>query len=198
VQTGTSSFPDPLASLPAPTVGACTYNNFSKAVSVTINPGVYCGGIKLTGGTLTMNPGLYILEGGGLSIAAGTGISGSGVTIYNTSGSGNPYKPITINGNTTINLVAPTSGTYEGVLFFTDRSITSTSGNTILGNDSSTVQGTIYMPTVPLQFTGNASLVAYTTIVANTLSVTGNATLRDDYSSLADGAPVKGGAAVVE
>lgn len=198
VRTGTGSFPDPLANLPAPTVGPCNFTNFSRPVSTTINPGVYCGGITLTGGTLTMNPGLYILEGGGLNIAAGTGLTGSNITIYNTGNASYPNKPIKINGNTTLNLVAPTSGTYEGILFFTDRSITNTTANTVLGNDTSTIQGSIYMPTVPLQFTGNSTLVAYTTIVANTLSITGHATLRNDYSSLQNGAPLKGGAAVVE
>lgn len=33
----------------------------------TLSPGVYCGGIYDNGGTVTFNPGVYILNGGGLS-----------------------------------------------------------------------------------------------------------------------------------
>ena len=189
---------DPLATLAAPTVGPCDYTNYNKKVGVTINPGVYCGGITLTGGTLNLNPGTYILSGGGLTLKAGTSISGSGVTIYNTAANGYTYKPISFAGNTGINLSAPTSGTYEGILFYTDRTISNATANTITGNNSSVIVGTIYMPGVPLQFIGNATLTAYTVLVVDTLSLTGNATLNDDYSSLANGAPVKGGSIVAE
>lgn len=197
-KTATAQVSDPFSSLAAPTVGACDSTNFNKKVSSFINPGVYCNGITLTGGTLTMNPGTYILAGGGLTLKAGTTITGSGVTIYNTAANGYTYKPISFAGNTSINLSAPTSGTYEGILFYTDRTITSTSMNTITGDNTSVIVGTIYMPTVPLQFIGNANLVAYTVLVTDTLSLTGNATINDDYSSLQNGAPAKGGAVLAE
>jgi Putative Flp pilus-assembly TadE/G-like len=196
-RAGSDPVSDPLASLAPPTVGECNYSNFNKKVGVTINPGVYCNGITLTGGTLTMNPGVYILNGGGLKLTAGTQIVGSGITIYNTS-AGYSYKPISIAGNTHINLTAPTSGPFEGILFYTDRTISNATNNTITGDNTSTIVGTIYMPGVPLQFIGNSSLTAYTELVTGTLSITGNATINNDYSSLPNGSPVKGGATLTE
>src|SRR6185295_7540678 len=67
--TGVAQQPDPLANLPAPTVGAgCDYNNYSiggNAV-LTLNPGIYCGGIYVQNATVTFGAGTYILKGGGL------------------------------------------------------------------------------------------------------------------------------------
>src|SRR5947207_3254168 len=56
---------DPLADLQAPTIGSCDH---ASKVSVsggtaTLNPGVYCQGIAISGGaSVTFNPGLYILR----------------------------------------------------------------------------------------------------------------------------------------
>jgi hypothetical protein len=196
--TGVATVLDPFASLAPPAVGACTSTAYASAASVVINPGVYCNGITVNGGTLTMNPGVYILSGGGLTLKAGAGIAGSGVTIYNTTANGYAYKPITSAGNTAINLTAPTSGAFESILIYTDRTITNTTANTITGNNTSIITGTIYMPGVPLSFTGNSTLIAYTVLAVNKLTLTGNASINDDYSSLANGAPVRSGAVVAE
>ena len=47
----------------------------------------------------------------------------------------------------------------------------------------------MYFSKSNLVYSGGSSLASYTTIVANTLTVSGNSVLNDDYSSLADGAP---------
>ena len=62
---------DPLAGLTPPSVGACNYNNYNFSQgTTTMSPGVYCGGITIMGGTVTMQPGEYILDGGGLTIGS--------------------------------------------------------------------------------------------------------------------------------
>jgi hypothetical protein len=196
--TGIPAMVDPLAYVPAPTVGSCDFTNFKASSSQTISPGVYCGGITVNGGgvVLTLNPGVYIIAGGGLKVNAGTTIQGTGVTIYNTAGT-QPYGPITLNGGSTINLSAPTSGTYAGILFFADRSMPPVV-NLINGNNSSNIVGALYFPNSILGFSGNNSSTAYTEIVADTLSIIGNATINNDYSSLASGAPIKNAGAIVE
>ena len=67
-------------------------------------------------GTRTMQPGIYVVSGGDFKINANANVTGTGVTIYIKAGTN-----VSINGNATVNLAAPTSGTYSGMLFFGDR-----------------------------------------------------------------------------
>jgi Flp pilus assembly protein TadG len=115
---------DPLAELPAPDIGDCDQTNFQITGSnnnVTLQPGVYCGGITMTGNnnTITLASGEYIIDGGGISINGGTfqDDGNGGVFIYNTSSDGSDFEDITFTGNGTISLEAQTTGTYAGVLF---------------------------------------------------------------------------------
>src|SRR5207244_1298322 len=86
---------DPLSGLQAPTWSGCDH---SSRVSIsggtnTLSPGVYCGGISISGGaTVTFNPGLYILAKNpnnyaavGL-VASASALSGTAVTFYVDSG----------------------------------------------------------------------------------------------------------------
>ena len=147
-----------------------------------------------TGATVTFNPGTYVLAGGGLTVSGNSTLSGSGVTFYNTSGSGG-YAPISLGGTGTVNLSAPTSGSYKGILFFQDPSVASsqTNGSSIVGNASSTFDGILYFPTTSLSYVGNSSSNGYTFLIADTISLGGNATSRlgSDYSTLPDGSPIK-------
>jgi hypothetical protein len=97
-----------------------------------------------------------------------------------------------MNGNTTANLSAPTSGPLAGILFFQDRSIPGTApASTITGNSTSTFDGAVYFPTTSLTFNGNSSTNGYSIVVANQLTVSGNASIGDNYSSLPNGSPIK-------
>ena len=142
-KTGLSAISDPLASYPAPTFGSCDHTNFTvNSGSPQISQGVYCNGITISGNAKpTFTGGLYILNGGGLSIQGGANASGNSVTFYNTGNGTYHYKPIVVRGGSTTTLSAPTSGVYQGMLFYEDRSITSNSQNTVSGEagPSSTV-----------------------------------------------------------
>lgn len=159
--TGVPRAPDPLSWVPAPSVGACNFTNTSVRTvgTTTLSPGVYCNGISVSGvGVLAkLNPGLYILNGGGLSVSGGSNIQGTGVTFYNTQGAA-PYKPIVVSGGSSSSLIAPTAGTYEGILFFEDRSITDVAQNTISGASTATFQGAIYFLHSPLVYSGGSSV----------------------------------------
>ena len=191
---------DPLAYVQAPTIGSCAYNNFkltgtsgSVGSPYQLYAGTYCGGISVNGNAwLHFNAGTYVLAGGGMSISSNTVMTGSGVTFYNTTGSGG-YGAIALNGSATVNLSAPTSGTLAGILFFQDRSIPSTGAeSTITGNSSSTFDGAIYFPTTAISFGGNSSTSGYSIVVANQLTLSGNASIGNNYSSLTGGSPIKG------
>jgi hypothetical protein len=198
-KTGVIAASDPLTYVQAPSVGSCAHNSFSlNGTSGSIlspyqlYPGTYCGGIAVHGNAvLHLNAGTYVLAGGGMDISANTVMVGIGVTFYNTTGSVG-YGPITLNGNTTATLSAPTSGALEGILFFQDRAVPSTgAGSTIAGNSISTFDGAMYFPSTTLTFTGNSSINGYSIVVANKLVISGNSSVGTNYSSLTNGSPIK-------
>ena len=118
----------------------------SETAQFTLQPGTYFGGIQITGNAnVTFSPGTYILAGGGLTVTGNSALKGTGVTFYNTSATGYAYAPIDLTGNETANLSAPTSGTFEGFLFFQDPSVpVGSAGITVVGNSSSTFDGIVY------------------------------------------------------
>ena len=182
---------DPLKWLPAPAVGSCNHTNFSTNGGA-LSPGVYCGGINIKGGSVTLGSGMYILLGGGLTMAQNSSLTGTGVTFYNTKDNAHPYGDITVADNTTFNLKAPTSGTYGGILFFQDRSVpASPLRNNVLPGTG--LQGALYFPTTKVTYNeGSVSSVAYTIVVSYAFSNQINSfSINKDYSSLADGSPIK-------
>src|SRR5262249_48680879 len=108
--TGTSRVPDPFSYLGTPP--SCSGNTNLKITSRgTVSQGSYCGGISIsgTGTTVTFSPGTYYLGSPyDLSITSGATVTGTGVTFIDTQGG------ISISRSGTVNLSAPTSGTYKG------------------------------------------------------------------------------------
>jgi hypothetical protein len=198
--TGIAPVKDPLAHLQAPSIGSCDHTNYSLGpIGIgTLYPGVYCGGITITGlAILHLQPGTYVIRGGGLNVLGGSVMTGTGVTFYLTGDSTYPYGGVNILGATVNSLVAPTSGAMEGILFFQDRNISGATAaanpNTIVGASLARYEGTFYFPTTKLNYTINASVAAYTAIVADTININLAAVgaVNNDYSSLADGSPLK-------
>jgi hypothetical protein len=96
------------------------------------------------------------LQSGGLFVINGpvnadqATINGTGVTIYIT-GSGCPSTCPSLNFNKTVlDLTAPTSGTYNGVLFYQDPQNTNDPNFNKASSDSLT--GLIYFPTSHVNF----------------------------------------------
>jgi hypothetical protein len=198
-KTGVIAASDPLAYVQEPTVGSCAHTNFSlngntgsSGSPYQLYAGTYCGGITVNGNSwLNFNPGTYILAGGGMLINGNSTMTGTGVTFYNTTGTGG-YGAITLNGNSQANFSAPTSGPLAGILFFQDRSIPSSgAASTINGNSSSTFNGAIYFATTQVTFNGNSGLNGYTIVVADKVILNGNSTVGNNYSSLANGSPIQ-------
>ena len=133
-QSGCPSVPDPLASRPAPAVGACDHSGYVvKTSPTTLQPGVYCGGLTVNGPyTVTLTPGTYVISGGPLLVDGGGTLNGSNVGFYLT-GSG---ATVAFNANSTINLTAPKAGTMAGLLFFEDRTAPSSQLHQVLSNNA--------------------------------------------------------------
>jgi hypothetical protein len=149
---------DPLAYLPEPSANSLALQASSATKitggSVTLDPGVYVGGISITGqASVTLNPGTYFMEGGGFSMAGQGSLSGSGVTIYNSPSSSS--DTVSISGLGAVTLSPPTSGVYQGITIFQDR--TSVAPVSITGNGGMNVTGTIYAANGLATLTGNGS-----------------------------------------
>ena len=190
----TSSPGDPLASIAAPTTGTIVskshvnYDMNAKPANNTLSPGVYCGGLTIgntNGVSFTMSPGTYIMAGGGLVFNSQAIVNGAGVTVYNTSSAGwgcsssYSYTPITISGQASATLSAPTTGSLSGILFFGNRTGCSTNGscvNQINGGSTTTFNGALYLKSDKLLFSGNTSSGGCIVAVADIITINGGST----------------------
>ena len=195
--TGIAPFTDPLANVPSPSIppGCSGGRNYSNGgLNANLSAGNYCGGISLTGGTVTLGPGTYYLIGGGMNVTGGTSLTGTGVTFYNTSGQCYPYGPITVtnsSGNT--NLSAPTDGNLAGILMFQDRLVGSGSNPNVINASSGQIYtGALYFPTTALQYHGSQIVNPYELLIAWRLQLSGFVNVTSNYQSLpAGGSPVQ-------
>ena len=78
------SFTDPLESREEPAIGPCDFNDTAiKDQTVMLKPGVYCGGLRISGmSQVSLEPGVYIIEGGALMLYDGAKMTGEGVSFY--------------------------------------------------------------------------------------------------------------------
>jgi Flp pilus assembly protein TadG len=166
------------------------------AAALSLQPGIYCDGIVWSGSNPgTLASGTYIIFGGGMKIGSSGLIQGSGVTIFNTGGTGYSLGKIEVTGgNAKVTLSAPSSGTYGGILFFQDRDIASQQDMKVTGGSPDVnLTGTLYLPKADVEYTGGSggSTAAYTFIISKTLKLSGPSFLRNDTSSLTGGAFLK-------
>jgi Flp pilus assembly protein TadG len=158
---------DPFAGLPTPAPGPV--QTVPNGNNYTLNPGNYSSGMTLHGNA-TLNPGVYYVSGN-FRINSNANVSGSGVTIYLTSGT-----TVNMQGNADVNLAAPTSGTYSGILFFGARD--GTGSVTFNGDATSHLTGDLYFPNQQVSYIGNFTGVnGCTQVVADTVSWSGNSNI---------------------
>lgn len=180
-QTNASPINDPYADLNVPAYSGCDQSEYKSAPSTTVtitpssptNPYVFCKGLDVKG-TLDLDPGVYIIDGGTFNLNASAVLTGDDVTIIMTSSSGGGYAKFTMNGGATVDLSAPSSGTYSGMLIYGDRNGPN-QVNTLNGGAAGTFNGAIYVPSSILEFAGNSSVggSACTQLIADTIKITG-------------------------
>jgi hypothetical protein len=174
----------------------------------TISPGTYCNFNTENVSTLTMNPGLYVIKNT-FSTNSGSVINGNGVTIYLANGaianSGNytyvagGATPYGVANGTTMNITAPTSGTYANIAIWDGNSSASTPDTvTFGGGAASTFSGNIYAPNSNLVLgNGTGTSTLSSNIIANTIMVIGGSTISNSYTPPA-GPAVAGSVNIVE
>ncbi|MEM1163421.1 MAG: pilus assembly protein TadG-related protein [Pseudomonadota bacterium] len=172
---------DPFAGVAEPALtGACQDGNVGLlGQATTLSPieahssGMtsmrFCNGLTLNG-NVTLDPGLYLVEGGDLQVSTIASITGNGVMIFLADG-----VEMNIDATATVNLVSPRTGTYNGMLIFGSRSATSAS-HQVNGNFGSILDGAIYTPESQLVLQGNAGTAfdGCTQIIADTIDMTGS------------------------
>jgi Flp pilus assembly protein TadG len=183
---------DPLASrAPPPNVhAACDQTDYSVDPSnagITLQPGVYCGGINIKKATAMFAPGDYIIRGGGLTVNAGGSIYGVDVGFYLTGGAVLDAQP-----NSGISLSAPSSSLdpMVGLAIWEDPNNNpagSPATHRIWSDNSQNLHGTVYFPQGKLSVAGNANVggaAAYTIIVARNFDAfqSANIVLNANYS----------------
>ncbi len=188
---GASAVADPLSYLTAPTVpGSCTGNQSINS-SQTLQPGCYSGFNVQNNSTLTLAAGTYIIEGA-INVNSGSTLAGTGVTLYLT-GSGS----MTMNSGSKAALVAPTTGSLAGILIW--QASSDTNAMIIDSGATAAYQGAIYAPSAQLTLNSGGNTAAYTILDVGSVILDSGAifTLNDNYSSLPNGSPIKGGSAVM-
>jgi hypothetical protein len=168
---------NPLASLlTPPAVGTPVAFSGSPVAGTTYN------GISLNGGTTVFPAGTYVISGGNFNVGGNATIKGTGVTFYFTNGA--TFVAV---GTPVIQLSAPTSGSYKGILFYQDPN--DANGPSLGGDSSSFYQGAVYFPSATLTFFGNNTFnasAAYTIVVAGQIALSGHpdVVVNSDYSTL--------------
>jgi hypothetical protein len=185
-QTGSPPLADPLASLSPPDSGGlvdrASFSCGGNTVT-TISPGMYTSITAASNCAVTMQPGVYVIRGGGMSIGGNASLTGHGVFIYNAGSnfpsSGGAFGSISLTGNGSFNVDPPTTGVYAGLLLFQSRD--NSRPLTISGNGAvSGVQGTIYGPAMEADITGNGTMPAQ--FIVDSLAINGNGSLTVQYT----------------
>jgi Flp pilus assembly protein TadG len=186
--------PDPLAGRPVPSIGPCNYNNeVISGGTVALLPGVYCGGLHVTGGAhVTLTPGVYIMKAGPLLVDNYSSFTAQSAGVFLHGGGAN----FLFDASTSISMTAPQSGVMAGMLLFEDPSAPAGGAHQILSNNAPLLLGTIYTPKGTLVIDTNnyvAQQSAFTIIVANKMQLYGgpNLVLNSNYNLT--NVPVPGG-----
>jgi carbon monoxide dehydrogenase subunit G len=175
--------PDPLAFLAEPTTTGLTQQSnhtvkLQNQGTLSLQPGIYTGGINVTGGSLTLAPGIYYMDGGGFGFSGTGNLTAAGVMIVNMPK--NNADTISITGSGVIDISPMTTGIYAGISIWQQRSSTNTitvSG----GGAGSTMTGTFYAQHGTLKVSGGNSAGIGSQYISWDLTITGSAAMNVIY-----------------
>jgi hypothetical protein len=138
--------------------------NLNLNKSETLNPGNYSNISLKAGAVVTLNPGIYCVNGD-LTGMGGT-ITGIGVTIKMLSGQ------LDLGGNVTVNLQAPSSGDWKGLLVYAEPAVSLVK---ITGGSGSFYMGTVYAPWSECQIRGGSGTIAVNSqLICRTTDIAGD------------------------
>jgi Flp pilus assembly protein TadG len=159
-------------------------NGNNNSGATTLLPGCY-NSFSPGGGTYNLEPGVYYLNNTSLSLSGQTILTGEGVTIILT---GTDPGSLSMTGNSSLQLTAPTSGTYANMLLIQSPNADVGNNNTINGDNSTVLDGAMYFPNGNLTFTGSSTgAFQCAMVVGYTVDFSGSATIQNDNDG--DGNP---------
>lgn len=189
---------DPYADVDVPAGAAgmtCQYaqtignGNNRQVIFPPSDPSVNGGYVKICNNNLSIRgivdlaPGTYIFDGTQIDFASHGQLLGDDVTLIFM----NDAEVDGVNGNNTINLSAPTTGDYAGIVMYGDRNTMSNANWDFQGNADISFTGVLYLPTLDLEYAGGAgsNSTECTQIVANTVRFRGNSGLNSNCDAWA-------------
>ena len=169
--------PDPFANLQRPdTSGACDHNSFSADDSITLSPGLYCGGLVLRNDVFNFEPGLYVIKDGAFVTSGGATLIGEGVTFFLTgSGAG-----LTWSGGGNYRLKAMSTGSLAGFVVYLDPAAGRLAKSVVSGGGDTVYEGVLYFPNQKLELSGTSTASSpspFTAFVANNFLFSGGSQL---------------------
>jgi Flp pilus assembly protein TadG len=180
---------DPFADLSPPSFTPCQGAasrlrvGSNQTVNRSADTGVVCVSDMDLQGDVTLGSATYVIDGGDFDVGAQAKVRCTGCTIILTNSSSGSTATIgtaDINGGAQINMSAPTTGTYKGLLFYQDPRASSSSNdvNKINGNSDSLLTGALYFPKQLLQINGTAGLkFRCAQFVSRTVEFSGNGSI---------------------
>ncbi len=177
--TTTYPFPPPhLLDVPPECSTAGTFT--TSGTTTTYQPGSYYSykSFPVNNDNAVLSPGVYCINDLNNLQNSNQSMSGTGVMVYL-----RPTGQVQITGST-VNISAPTGGTYAGYLIYQDWSSTSTVQNcTITGNGGSQYTGLIFVPYCDMTINGTSTNNGFTAqIIAYTISLSGTNNLYFTYN----------------
>lgn len=169
---------DPLAHVPDPPPQQnCQPLSIGPNDDLTIREGCYTSmDIK---GTVTLDPGIYYINGGDLDLGSQAVVNGENVTIVMTGPNGQAGD-IKLNGGAEVNLTASSDGPYKGVVLYRDRraDVIEVKFN---GGAGLNLTGALYLPTTDIDMLGNFDLQSQCLqMVARILNFKGTADIQNN------------------
>ncbi len=145
----------PFDDLPAADeTASCGESDFSANDDVTLSPGVYCGGISITGGgTVDLEPGTYYIKDGEFKITGNFEMIGEDVTFVLVGSDSN----LDLGGVSSMALSAPTTGDYAGFVFFGDPENPASDTHKIHGTPLGAFHGIAYFPNAAVELVGTSA-----------------------------------------
>jgi len=157
--------PDPFADINPPAIpNSCTdfrdnpQSNQTWPATAPPAGSVVCVRDWDSKGTVNLQPNTTYVVTGDMKVNSSAVVNCSGCTFVMTNSTPANTGTLDINGGATLNLTAPTSGTYKGILFYSDRNASLNSVNKINGNSSTNFSGAFYFPHQKVEFTGTAGV----------------------------------------
>jgi Flp pilus assembly protein TadG len=181
---------DPFKDVPIPSYDPSSCSNFPNVkpgdvLDRSSDTGVVCFKTAMDPkGELTLGSATYVLDGAGLDLTnTGSKISCTGCTIIFTSSTAatDPasIKSPNVNGGI-LDMVAPTTGPYKGIMMYQDRRATVDNSILVNGNNGSKMEGAFYFPRADFTFNGNSGVDSKCLqIVTKRVQFTGNSAIQN-------------------